>query len=157
MISDRRMVELALPAAMLYRVFNSCVARIEEKPTDEELSADLQVLEWLREAAVEPFTGTDRGKMKKLASRTSRVQREILFPLEDRPAMTAFVAVLHWLKNKLDSDELVLVEGSNFDKAVSMILENLAAHEDIYSAVEKSAIKAAKRIDEQLKARGYFV
>ncbi len=157
-LSDARRVELALPAALLYRVFSTCVARVSDNPppTDEELANDKLVLHWLATAAAEPLVGVDPRKAASLARRISRLQAEILMPYEDRPIMTVFLVVLRWLQGMLEHGVLVLVEGSAFDRAATEILANLERFPDLMEGVDKSASKNARRIAEYLQDRGFY-
>lgn len=153
-LTDRQRVELALPAAMLYRVFATCVARAEDHPDDAEMELDRQVLHWLAQAAVEPL---DPARDEKQARRVSRLQRDALAPLEDRPVMTVFLVVLYWLQEQLETGVLTLIEGSAFDRAVTLILENLERFPDEMAGTERSARKGARRLGDWLRERGYYL
>lgn len=155
-LSDRRRVELALPAALLYRIFGTCIANAEESPENAETEYDREVIEALRIAAWEPLDGIDRKKQAKLASRINRMQAEIMLPFEDRPIMVCFLFVLFWLKGLLDDGTLELIEGSPFDTAVSALIPELAKHDDLWQAMEKSAAKNARKLTERLRAEGFY-
>lgn len=154
-LSDRQRVELALPAAMLYRIFGSCVVEAKEKGIDER-EYDERVQAWLSSAAWEPLDGLPLDKARKLASRITRLQQAILAPFEDRPIMVTFLFVLFWLRDLLAEGTLVLVEGSTFDRAVSALIPELERHDDLWAAMEKSAAKNARKAKDRLRAEGYY-
>jgi hypothetical protein len=154
-LSDRQRVELALPAAMLYRIFGSCVVEAKEKGIDER-EYDERVQAWLSHAAWEPLAGLSPDKTRKLAARITRLQQAILAPFEDRPIMVTFLFALFVLRDLLDEGALVLVEGSAFDQAVSVLIPELERHDDLWAAMEKSAAKNARKARERLRAEGYY-
>ena len=143
-------MELALPAALLYRVYATCVDRADASEND------IHVLACLRTAAIEPLTGLAPDKARKVSERVMRVQRRLMEPYEDRPVMVAFLVVLYWLKGLLDDGRLALIEGSKFDEAVSLLLASLSEHDQLWNDVEKTAIKNARRFGERLVAEGYY-
>ena len=155
-LSDKRRVELALPAALLYRVFSRCVEVTSFKAIPGQLTGDRVVLDWLALAAIEPMSDLDEKRARKLSARVSRLQRDLLLDFEGRPVMVAFLIVLFWLKGLLDTDRLVLVEGSVFDKAVSVLVPELAKHDDLWMAMERTAIKNARKIADRLENEGYY-
>ena len=70
--------------------------------------------------------------------------------------MTAFLVVLFWLKGVLDDGKLVMIADGTFDRAVSALLPQLESHDDLWKAMEKSAVKNARRIGARLEQDGYY-
>lgn len=155
-LSDRRRVELALPAAMLFRVFSSCVDVAAMSAEPGQLTGDRMVLDLLTSAAVEPLDGLAPKEANKLAKRITRLQRDLLMDFEDRPVMVVFLVILFWLKGLLDSEHINLIEGSTFDRAVAVLIPELERHEDLWLSVEKSALRNARRISNELTRLGYY-
>ena len=154
--TDRQRIEAALPAILLFRAFEVCVARAEDKPDQSEMTYDREVLDLLWSAAVEPLVGLDAGTRAKLLKRLDRSQREALQEYESRPVMLVFLMVLFWLKERLDNGELVLAAGSSFDRAMELLIPALEKHDDLWRSVERSAGKNARRFHDVLVGMGYY-
>lgn len=154
LLSDRARVELALPAALLYRVMSSCVeaGRASGEVTDQ----DDQCLLALSRAALAPLDGLPGSRVGKLRRRINRLQQSILNQLEHRTVMVCFLIVLFWLRDELDKGSLTLVEGSDFDQAVTALLPQLEAHDDLWTAMQRSATRQAARIGTALRSAGYY-
>lgn len=155
-LSDKRRVELALPAALLHRIFAACIEHSKGSAEGEEFEYDREVITALRVAAIEPLEGLDPRRQRKLAVRVTRMQAQILDPFEDRPIMVCFLFVLYWLKGLLDDGTLVLIDGSPFEQAVSALIPELSKHEDLWEAMEKSAVKNARKLTQALRGEGFY-
>ncbi|CAB4195607.1 hypothetical protein UFOVP1299_22 [uncultured Caudovirales phage] len=152
-ISDRRRVELALPARMLYRAFRTAT---DNGGVDVETNDSL-ILEMLETAVLSAFEGAREDRKFKLSSRCTRAQDHAMREFENRPLIVAFVVVLYWVRDRTDAGDILLIEGSPFDGAVSALiprLEEEAGRE--WDEVHKSATKGAKRLHTTLQRMGYF-
>lgn len=149
-LSDRRRVELALPAAVMHRVVSQCIADGERSDDDRE------VLALLREAASEPFDGLNGWERPRLMRRVDRLSMEVMSELMGGARAKAFLALTLWLKGMLDDGILVLIEGSAFDQAMTAILATMQDAPDVMAAVDRSATKAAGRIASRLSGLGYY-
>lgn len=160
-LSARRRVELALPAALLRYVCLSC-AQVQEGEAPmgaEEAAAHTELLRLLGISATEPFAGLSAHDATKLRRRVDRAVVEVFTPYIKANAvlMKAFLMTLFWLKERLDSGELVLVAGSAFDSAVTMLLPQLEDKPDLWEMVEGSAAKQARKFHQHLMGLGYYV
>ena len=155
-LSDRRRVELALPAALLYRIFAACMAHGAENPEIDESKFDEWVIGDLFKACHEPLDGLTLKRKKELVKRIERIQSEILTPFEDRPIMVCFLYVLFWLKELLDDGTLVLIQDSPFDRAITALIPELESQADLWDAMEKSARKQATKLTKILRSHGFY-
>ncbi|SBW12679.1 conserved hypothetical protein [uncultured Alphaproteobacteria bacterium] len=149
-LSDRRRVELALPAAVMHRVVSQSIAEGERSDDDRE------VLALLREAAAEPFDGLNAWERPRLMRRVDRLSMEVMAELMGGARAKAFLALTLWLKGMLDDGTLALIEGSAFDRAMGGILATMEDAPEVMAAVDRSATKAAWRISRRLSGLGYY-
>ncbi len=149
-LSARRRVELALPANLMHRMVTQCVS--EDIRTDDDRNA----IACLQRAAMEPMQGLTRDEAWRLACRVERAAGIVMDELRGHAHATAFLALTLWLKALLDDGVLELVKGSDFDQAMDAILATMEDAPDIMAQVDRSATKAARRIDERLRREGYY-
>jgi hypothetical protein len=156
-LSDRRRVELAIPARLLFGITGNCIGASVDKGKPET-EADRQVMTWLEEACTEPLTGLPPEHKEKVARRIERAYRHVVQPWLDSNKNTAsvFLTVLYWLQGMLDEGRLELIAGSAADKAITVILATLEDHADLWAEVEKSARKQAPKLTQSLQVMGYY-
>lgn len=149
-LSERRRVELALPANLMHRAVS---AAIEPDIRSED---DREVISLLRQAAMEPLDGLNAGERRRLIRRIDRMGEEVMETLVGGSRAKGFLALTLWLKGILDDGTLVLVAGSAFDQAMTAILATMQDNPDVIEAVDRSATKAARRIADMLRRQGYY-
>lgn len=149
-LSDRRRVELALPANLMHRMVTQCVEAAARTEDDRE------VIDLLRQAAHEPMDGLDDAGRQRIMRRVDRLASAVMGELVGGARAKAFLALTLWLKGLLDDGTLVLVEGSAFDLAMEAILATMRDEPDVMAAVDRSATRAAARISERLRREGYY-
>jgi hypothetical protein len=156
-LSDRRRVELALPARLLYGITGNCIGASVDKGK-AETDADRQCLAWLKDACEEPLQGLSLDHRAKVATRIERAYRHVVQPWLDSNKNTAavYLTVLYWLQDMLAEGRLVLIDGSAADKAITVILATLEDHADLWAEVEKSARKQAPKLTQSLQTMGYY-
>lgn len=154
-LTDRQIVELALPAFLVRRAYAAGLDAADRLSED-----DRQVMAWLDEARAAPFEAVaDRDRAAKLRARVMRLQTRLLAPYEQRPLMLVHQMVLFLLRDLLAEEVLVLVEGSAFDRAASALIEALSADDldDLWRGMQSSAEKNARRLRQRLAVEGYYV
>ncbi len=109
-LTDRRRIEVALPAVLLQRV-----ARVMLEQAKKIEHAEC--LERLDRACEEPFADLPRVRANKLRRRVMTLQAELFREYEERPVITVFLMVVIWLRDMLADGTLVLIEASDFDLA----------------------------------------
>ena len=152
-LSDRRRVELALPSRLLFRCFQAAVDNGgEDAGTD-----DAQILAWLRESVLAAVSDLDPARTAKIAARCDRVQRNAMAEWEARPLMMAFLVVLYWVRDRTNAGDIVLIEGTPFDLAVTALIPRLETEAgDVWDAMDHSANKGARRLHTAVVDAGYF-
>jgi hypothetical protein len=150
-LSDRRRVELALPAYMA----SVCL----DRTFPEKSEAVRRVLGLLDQAwgeALDAAPALDPGRRRQLSRRLSRLWDELVKPHEWDVLMKVWLMVLFWLRDLLEDGRLVLVAGSAFDQAMSEILPELERHGDLWDGTERSARKHARKLQQHLESLGYY-
>jgi hypothetical protein len=147
-ISDRRRVELALPAVMLQRV--ACIL-LERGVDDND-----QCLDLINSACGEPFEGLCASSRAKLENRVMVLQRQLLAPYENRPVVLVFHMLVLWLNAMLDDGTLTLVEGSAFAGATDDLIARVVKHDDLIDATARSARKNAQKLRRAVEMQGYY-
>lgn len=159
-LSDRQRVEMALPAVLLHQCVGSCIASAEEKglapSAEEDRLFDREIMHLLTEACAAPLEGLDPRRAAKLAMRIKRTRDLVMEPYRDDTMMKVFLAVLHVVKLLTDDDAFLLIEGSDFERAITMLLPELEKHDDLWDAVERSGRKQARKILLRLQAAGLY-
>lgn len=149
-LSDRRRVELALPANLMHRMVSQCIDEADRSDDDRE------VLALLRDAAHEPLYGMEDAGRRRIMRRVDRLAGAVMGELVGGSRAKAFLALTLWLKGLLDDGTLELIEDSAFDRAMDAILATMQDNPDVIEAVDRSATKAARRIADMLRREGYY-
>lgn len=144
-------MEAALPAVLLYRAYS-----VVTEHAGSAGERDKELLAWLWRAAQEPVEGMEIQDKRRLCRRIDRVQAEVMRPYERRPVMLVFLMVLGWLSSLLSSGRLVLYSGSEFDKAVSVLIPALEEHADLWEDMGRSAGKNSYKLGSVLEGMGYY-
>lgn len=154
-LSDRRRVEMAMPARLLFRCYGAAMEQVETMN-----DADRQLLDDLKAACLEPLAdmiGTDRPRAVRLGRRIDRLHREVMAEFEDGTVLRAFMIALYWTRDRLDCGDLELVEGSLFDRAITRLLPQLEeAAGGLWDDMHRSATRGAARLHDRLQRAGYF-
>ncbi|WP_417843002.1 hypothetical protein [Thalassospira sp.] len=148
-LSDRRRIELALPAEMLDPVVRVMLERGKNAEDDK-------CLDLVKAAIREPFEGVDPAKRAKLQRRVTALRVELLAPYEGRPIVLTFQMLIIWLRDMIEDGTLDLVEGSAFALATDDLIARVIQHEDLVLKTQKSAIKNAHKLRRNLEIRGYY-
>jgi hypothetical protein len=148
-LSDRRRIELALPAEMLDPVVRVMLERGKNAEDDK-------CLDLVKAAIQEPFEGVDPAKRAKLQRRVTALRIELLAPYEKRPVVMVFQMLIIWLRDMIEDGTLDLVDGSAFALATDDLIARVIQHEDLVLKTQKSAIKNARKLRRKLEMRGYY-
>lgn len=153
-LSDRRRVELALPASMMARI----VAHLAAQPeTDRQLIAEIGRDCDLAQMA--PMAGLQQDRQRVLMNRLRRARVAALDWMADRSIAVAYVAVLRWIKAMIEAGILVPAEDAPFLAAADRLLAEVQTRPenvDLLGHVDRSGTKAARRIHDILRGQGYF-
>ena len=107
-------------------------------------------------AAAAPLltAGKQDAQASKLLRRCARMAKEIMGAKRGAEVLVVYCHTQHLLANLLDSERLVLFEGSDFDKGYQLleaaIFESLDNAEDL-ERIDKSAQKSARKTLDTLK------
>lgn len=116
-LSDRRLVELALPAGIVWTVARSIVRQVHL--TEQGKAVTDRLLALLRTAANEPFEALQERERLRLRRRCDREIHAVNANLVDEPVLACLVAVHELLRALLDAGDLELIAGSAFDQGWS--------------------------------------
>ncbi len=146
-LSDKQRVELALPASFLRRAF---------APVVEKDARHNETMGFIKQALIDPFEGLDDNKIDQLLRRTERIQSTLMLQHEKSSVFKCLLMVFIFVKILTDTGILNLVEGSNFDIAVTRLIDALGEHGDLWEDIRPTAEKHANRLLRQLQAMGYY-
>ena len=149
-LSDRRRVELALPANLLHRMVTQCIGEGIRTEDDREIIAQFQ------RSALAALDGLNRREAFRVVRRVERAADLVMSELRGHAHATAFLALVLWIRDMLADGTLELIEGSDFDTAIEAVIATLTEAPDVVAAVDRSATKAASRIASKLDAAGYY-
>jgi len=145
-LSDRRRVELAMPARIAYRIVSVLI------PVD---GADV---EFLRSAGIvfnavllEPLADLSDAQRRKMIRRLDRTQRELLAPYEGRGAVTAVRAFVEWLEDLTQRGILNMDPEGAFYKAWDSLATAIVSQDENLAGLEACARSARKMAAEWRK------
>ena len=150
----RDRAELAIPAQMMWRVVSGIYAH--RLSGADEIAFCQSVLPDLDQARLESFAGLHPLDAENARSLSANAVEVAFSHYYERSVVFVTLMAAHWLKGMIESDHLVLVEGSAFDRAAQRILDAIFEHGDLVEGLDKSARKQAKRIDESLYRMGFY-
>lgn len=113
---------------------------------------------YFQTAVTEAFANNDKSKNRKLASRALRVSEKVIAPFnkgtEGRVDKVGLV-LYHMLRWVTDADYLVIPDETPMRKGLDMLLPGLE-HAASEERLNRSALKAAKKMMSALQEEGYF-
>jgi hypothetical protein len=134
-LSDKKRVELCLIPYMLWVISSS--AQAETKSENKDL---LEILDNLKYCCFEPLEGC--ANKEKLKKRIKRMSDEVLVKnYKAKPLYLVLLTIILWIKQSLDQDVFVLVEGSQFDLALQKIIESLEQHPTLFDKFYDQAME----------------
>lgn len=123
-LTDRQIVELAIPAYLLYTLVRAPDVFVPADPAramkDEAELATLRST--LHAACLEPFAQLAPAKRQALIRRLERVTRRVTADWDDWPALGLAMMLWCFLKDLTDREVLVLWEGSTMDLVTCRLL-----------------------------------
>lgn len=161
-LSDRRRVELVLPAQAFHRLAHAlgradveagAIARVEDHGVIGPALARFA------EAAAEPLEGLGERQARKLLDRARRLVADLYRDMEDRPIASALRATVHLLQVLIERGLIELTEGSPFAEAYDALVDAVLegdGNADLLDDVERSACKAGERMLGRLQQLGYY-
>ena len=153
-MTDKRRVELAA----IPLVFLHVAARVRDVYAMRGVDSSMldEAARLLGAAAAAPLltAGKQDAQASKLLRRCARMAKEIMGAKRGAEVLVVYCHTQHLLANLLDSERLVLFEGSDFDKGYQLleaaIFESLDNAEDL-ERIDKSAQKSARKTLDTLK------
>lgn len=134
-LSDKKRVELCLIPYMLWVISSS--AQTETKSENEDL---LAILDNLKHCCFEPLE--ECANKEKLKKRIKRMSDEVLVKnYKEKPLYLVLLTIILWIKQGLEKDVFVLVEGSQFDLALQKIIESLEQHSTLFDKFYDQAME----------------
>lgn len=153
-LSDRRRVELALPASMMVRIVAQLAGHPEtDRATIAAIGRDCDL------AQMAPFQDMHPDRQRTLLGRLRRARMAALDWMQDRTVAVAYVAVLRWIQAVTEAEILVLAEDAPFLASCERLLEAIQERPEnveLLAEVDRSGTKAARRIHEILLEQGYY-
>jgi hypothetical protein len=165
MLTDRRRVELAIPARLLFTV-SMTKAFICYGDTGEVIDATGEAVvqemrELLKLTCIEPFEDLlehelTRKRGRKIMERIERLNKLLADDFDGHSALKVALATVYFIQELIDTGYLELIEGSNFAKAADILLPMLEKGAEGKPEVERSARKAGRRVLAKLRAEGLY-
>lgn len=153
-LSDRRRIELALPASMMARIVRQLSDHPEtDRATITAIGRDCDLAQFA------PFQDMAAERQRALHKRLLRTRAAALDWMENRSIATAYVAVVRWIQAITEAEILVLADDAPFLAACEALLEAIQERPrnvELLGEVDRSATKAARRIHEILADQGYY-
>lgn len=153
-LSDRRRIELALPASLMARIVATLAGHPE---TDKAVIAAIG-----REcdlAQMAPLQDLHPERQRALQQRLLRARIAALGWMENRSIATAYVAVVRWIQAVTEAGILVPAEDAPFLAACEALLQAIQERPqnlDLLADVDRSATRAARQIHLALRNQGYY-
>jgi hypothetical protein len=148
--SDRNRVECALPARLIWDVTKTL-------QKDNPFHAGVQLmLKDLNDAAREPVDGFPSDKRNSLVRRIEKAAGAVLHSLNLEPQIIVFLSVIFWLRELIDAGTITIPDGSTFDRATNLLLEELNKRLEEWAPLESIANEKARKIAETLRGLGYY-
>lgn len=153
--SDRARVEIALIPSCFFRIA-SAPQLVEDDSSNAEFIIELR--RTFAEAVTDVFADLPAARASKLLDRVYRVREAMLAEFEDRPIATALVAVTTWARTLNEAGIVPLHEGPFMDAIASFFaaVEEKEVNLQTVEDVTRSATKAARRMHQDLRRRGYY-
>jgi hypothetical protein len=154
-MSDRRRIELALPASMMARIVRQLAGHPEtDRATIAAIGRDCDL------AQLAPFQDMAAARQRDLHRRLWRARSAALDWMENRSIATAYVAVVRWIQAVTEAGILVPAEDAPFLAACEALLQAVQERPEnveLLGQVDRSATRAAGFIHLVLRSRGFYV
>lgn len=158
-LTDRQRVELAVPTVLLHRIVRGrCFSCFDDTGAVIDAAGEAKVKrmrELLTDACRAPLGGLDRKGKAKIARRIERVAEAATHDWADQSAVRLTLGTFHAVRHLIETDTLLLVEGSPVAEAVDLLLP-MAEHGLEDPAIDRAARKTARRLIDRCRAAGLY-
>ena len=159
-LTDRQRIELGLPCWMWNGLVHATSWRpdpeLPETEAKEQLERNVpQLKELLNAACDEAIEGLPDRKRRQLNNRITRVAMAGSIGLDQQDAVKISLSLYYFTQALLDSEVLVLWEGSSMGQAMDMLFPAYARG-FAEPRVNASAHKQARKVLQSLQAAGFY-
>lgn len=160
-LTDRQRVEIAVPARLVFGlVAANCFGPDPKAEDQEEAKAQVaeksaQLRELVLQASVDPVSDLPDREALKVARRVERLVERVTVDFDQQPAVKVAMCLYYFIEDLLQSERLILWEGSAMGEALSILLP-MFEYGFEREQQDASARKQARRLLEKLQKEGFY-